>query len=185
MPEHRCPVWIGYLIASPLRKLIHNPDKILLPYITNGMKVLDIGSAMGFFSIPMAKMVGAKGKVICIDVQQKMLDELQKRSLRAGSFDNMEFRLCSSISLGIYNIKDEIDFALAFAVLHEVKNVSALFKEVNRALKKNGKILIAEPQGHVNGSHFHKILNSAAENGFILLNQPKISKCWTAFIEKK
>jgi len=43
---------------------------------------LDIGSAMGFFSLPMAKMVGAEGKVVCVDLQQKMLDVLEKKSAK-------------------------------------------------------------------------------------------------------
>ena len=43
MAKHVCPVWVGYLLASPLRKLFHNPKKILGPYVEEGMKVLDIG----------------------------------------------------------------------------------------------------------------------------------------------
>ncbi|MBW1867352.1 MAG: methyltransferase type 11, partial [Deltaproteobacteria bacterium] len=42
MAEHVCPVWVGYLLASPLRKIFQNPDKILSDYVKEGMKVLDI-----------------------------------------------------------------------------------------------------------------------------------------------
>ena len=65
--EHVCPVWVGYLLASPVRKLIQNPKKLLSPYVEEGMTVLDAGCAMGFFSLPMARMVGPNGKVICGD----------------------------------------------------------------------------------------------------------------------
>jgi len=41
---HVCPVWVGYLLASPLRKLLQNPDKILAPYVKPGMTVLDVGA---------------------------------------------------------------------------------------------------------------------------------------------
>jgi ubiquinone/menaquinone biosynthesis C-methylase UbiE len=58
LAERVCPFWVGYILASPLRRLIHNPRKILGDYIKSGMTVLDIGCAMGFFSIGMAKMVG-------------------------------------------------------------------------------------------------------------------------------
>jgi len=60
MAEKVCPVWVGYLLASPIRKLFQNPPKILSPYVENGMKVLDIGCVMGFFSLPLARMVGSK-----------------------------------------------------------------------------------------------------------------------------
>jgi len=51
MAEHRCPVWVGYFLASGLRKLLQNPVKILSPYVKRNMTVLDIGCAMGFFSL--------------------------------------------------------------------------------------------------------------------------------------
>jgi hypothetical protein len=43
MAKKVCPVWIGHLLASPLRRLVQNPKKILEPYVTNGMTVLDFG----------------------------------------------------------------------------------------------------------------------------------------------
>ncbi|MGD1008220.1 MAG: methyltransferase domain-containing protein [Ignavibacteriaceae bacterium] len=184
MPERVCPVWIGYLLASPVRKLFQNPHTILRPYIRKGMKVMDIGSAMGFFSIPMSKIVGATGEVVCVDLQQKMLDVLEKKSRKAGISDRMEFRRCSPGSLEISDIKEEIDFALAFAVLHEVPDVSILFKEVYQAMKKKGIMLIAEPKGHVDEKQFQATINIAKENGFILLCRPGVAKSLTALIEK-
>jgi ubiquinone/menaquinone biosynthesis C-methylase UbiE len=185
MAERVCPVWIGYLLASPVRKLIQNPNTILRPYITQGMKVMDIGSAMGFFSIPMARMVGTTGKVICVDVQQKMLDVLEKKSNKAGVSGSIELRLCPENSLGINDINEELDFVLASAVLHEVGDVSKLFKEVYHALKKKGKMLIAEPKGHVDEKNFQKTLSFANEAGLTVLDKPGISKSLTALLGKK
>ncbi|MBU1207873.1 MAG: hypothetical protein KKH04_13245 [Proteobacteria bacterium] len=54
MAEHVCPVWVGYLLASPLRKLFQNPKKILEPYVQKDMKVLDVGPGMGFFTLPLS-----------------------------------------------------------------------------------------------------------------------------------
>ena len=185
MPERVCPVWIGYLLASPIRKLLQNPNTIIRPYISEGMTVMDIGSAMGFFSIPMAKVVGKTGKVICVDVQQKMLDVLVRKSIKAGVSGSMELRLCAFDSLCINDIDEKIDFVLASAVLHEVGDISNLFKKVYHALKKNGKMLIAEPKGHVDENNFQKTLSFAREAGFIILNKPLISKSLTALIGKK
>ncbi len=79
MSESVCPVWVGYFLASPVRKLFQNPEKMLAPYVKEGMRVLDIGCAMGFFSLPLAQMIGLNGKVICVDVQEKMIKSLEKR----------------------------------------------------------------------------------------------------------
>jgi ubiquinone/menaquinone biosynthesis C-methylase UbiE len=60
--EHVCPWWIGYLLASPLRRLVQKPEVILRPFLSNGMRVLEVGPGMGFFTLPMARMVGSAGR---------------------------------------------------------------------------------------------------------------------------
>ncbi len=122
-----CPWWIGYILASPVRKLMHNPRRILAPYVNEGMTVLDFGSAMGFFSIPLAQMVGSAGKVICVDMQEKILARLKKRALKAGVSAQIETRLCTQDSLGLEPLVGTIDFAVLFAVVHEVPAREALF----------------------------------------------------------
>ncbi|MFC1971060.1 class I SAM-dependent methyltransferase [Chloroflexota bacterium] len=47
-----------------------------------GWTVLDVGPGMGYFTIPLAKLVGDTGKVIAADLQQKMLDGILKRIVR-------------------------------------------------------------------------------------------------------
>ena len=85
MAEHLCPAWAGYFLANRLRMLPQNPYKILAPYVKEGMTVLDFGSAMGFLSLPMAQIVGPGGKVVCVDVQPKMLRVLRRRAAEAGA----------------------------------------------------------------------------------------------------
>ena len=149
MAEKVCPVWVGYLLASPVRKLYQNPKKILGSYVKEGMKVLDIGSAMGFFSLPLAEMVGCNGRVICVDIQEKMIRSLEKRAQKAGLSDRIETRLCENNSLGLDDFKEEIDFALASAVVHEVSDASGFFSEIHKTIKPAGIFLVVEPKGHV------------------------------------
>ncbi|MBE0427740.1 MAG: class I SAM-dependent methyltransferase [Nitrospirae bacterium] len=140
MVKRVCPFWVGYLLISPLRTLMQNPGKILSRYITAGMKILDIGCGMGFFSLPIAWMVGSKGKVICIDVQEKMIRSLQKRAKKAGLTDRIETRICNQNSLGLDDLNEKVDFALAFAVVHEVPNVTQFFSEIHKTLKPSGML---------------------------------------------
>ena len=76
--ERICPVWVGYLLANPLRKIFQSPYQLLKPYISEGMQVMDVGSAMGFFTLPMAKLVGDSGKVIAIDIQKDIVSQLSE-----------------------------------------------------------------------------------------------------------
>ena len=68
---HVCPWWGGYFIDNPIRRLFHNPEKIVGPYVGPGMTAMDVGCGMGFCSIAMAKIVGDSGQVIAVDLQQE------------------------------------------------------------------------------------------------------------------
>jgi len=185
MAKRVCPFWVGYLLISPLRTLFQNPDKLLKPHITSGMKVLDIGSGMGFFSLPIARMVGAEGKVICVDVQEKMLKSLEKRARKAGLSDRVETRICHQNSLGLNDLNEEIDFALAFAVVHEVPNVTQFLDELFNTLKPTGKLLLAEPKGHVSEKDFNRTISVAQQNRFKIIDNPSIPRNRTMLLKKE
>jgi ubiquinone/menaquinone biosynthesis C-methylase UbiE len=185
MAQRVCPVWIGYLLASPIRKLLEHPEKILGDLIRPGMTVLDVGCAMGFFSLAMAKMVGSKGKIIAVDIQLKMIESLKRRALKAGLSDRIETRVCAENSLSIDDLIDRIDFALAFYVVHEVPDVQSFFKQIHRALKPNAKLYIAEPRGHVSADDFKTTVDMARDNGFEILEYPERRRARAALLFKK
>src|SRR4030042_3519622 len=112
MAEHACPYWAADFLPNRLRKLLQNPHKILAPYVRPKMTVLDVGSAMGFFSLPMAEMVGPGGKVVCIDGQPGMLTVLQKRAVEAGLAARIETHVSTEDSVGLHGRDGTFDFAL-------------------------------------------------------------------------
>jgi ubiquinone/menaquinone biosynthesis C-methylase UbiE len=176
MADRVCPWWVGYLLASPIRKLVHDPRSILEAYVKSGMTALDIGCAMGFFSLPLARLAGPRGKIICLDLQQKMLDSLRKRARKAGLLDRLELRVSSTESLGLKGFEGSVDFALAFAVVHEVASPSGLFGEIYQALKPDAQLLVAEPSLHVSKVAFESSITSAKEAGFIETDRPRIPR---------
>lgn len=182
MENHLCPVWVGHFLASPLRKLAQSPRKILQPYIKEGNTVLDFGSAMGFFSIPMAEMVGANGRVVCVDVQQKMLDKLQIRAQHA----NVASRIIPQKGDAkiLTKFESSIDFALAFAVFHEVPDEDILLQGLYGSLKAGGRLLIAEPKGHVSQKSFARTVIAAKNSGFFVVENPMIHRSWAVVLEK-
>ncbi|MBN1508638.1 MAG: methyltransferase domain-containing protein [Sedimentisphaerales bacterium] len=184
MPEHLCPVWVGYFLASRLRRFLQNPRRILGPYVRAGMTVLDIGPAMGFFSLPMAERVGPGGKVVCVDVQPRMLDVLRRRAARAGLAARIQTHVASEDSLGLEGYADKFDFALAFAVLHEVPDQTHLLGEVHRLVKLGAPLLLAEPTGHVTGPEFEQTIARAREAGFAESGRPQIRHSRAAVLIK-
>jgi ubiquinone/menaquinone biosynthesis C-methylase UbiE len=174
--SHRvCPWWLGYLLASPVRRLLQDPQAIMVPYVKEGMRVLDVGCGMGFFSLPLAELAGATGKVVCVDLQEKMIKGLLRRAEKAGLSQRIDARVADQNSLKLSDI-GEIDFALLFALAHEVPDKERLFSEVYAVMKPTGKLLLAEPAGHVSKSDFEKTVSLARSAGFEVLQQPQISR---------
>lgn len=184
MAEHVCPVWVGYLLASPIRRLFQSPEKILGPLVEGGMTALDVGPAMGFFSIPLAKMVGPDGRVVCVDVQAAMLEKLKARAAKAGVADRIDARLSADGSFGISDLEGRVDFALAFAVVHELKDAHAFFAAAFRSLKPGAKLLVAEPMNHVSAEAFEATRGAALAAGFEALVPPRIGRSRALLVEK-
>lgn len=182
--EHVCPWWLGYFLINPLRRLYQNPRKILSPYVKPGNAALEPGPGMGFFTLDIAQMVGSSGKVVTVDIQQKMLDTLVARAKKAGVPNVIETRLVAANKMGIDDLAGKIDFALAFAMIHELPDADSFLKEVYAALKPGAITFVAEPKGHVSKSAFSKTMDKAKAAGFKVEGGPKIWGSHTAILRK-
>jgi ubiquinone/menaquinone biosynthesis C-methylase UbiE len=148
------------------------------------MTVIDAGCAMGFFSLPMAKMVGSEGKVICIDLQEKMVQKLFKRAKKKELHKQIEIRVCGSDRLNIDDLVNVADFILASAVIHEVPDAVSFFTELYRAAIDGGKLLVVEPGSHVSKQSFQKTVDAAVKCGFTLMDNSVTRKRRLALFQK-
>jgi ubiquinone/menaquinone biosynthesis C-methylase UbiE len=173
MAERVCPPWIGYFLLNPLRKLVENPDKMFGPFVREGMVVLEPGCAMGFFTLPLARMVGPSGRVIALEIQDKMLSVLGRRAQKAGLRERIELRRISTDGYGLDDLSDQVDFAAAIHVVHEVPDKAMFFTEIWKALRPGGRLLVAEPKGHVSREQFEETTAIAGKAGFTPDTLPK------------
>ena len=179
---HRiCNWWIAYTFDNPLRRLIHNPPKVLGSYVKAGMTVMDLGCGMGHFSIGMARLVGNTGRVIAVDLQQKMLDVMERRVRRAGLADRILPHRCQAEDIGIM---EPVDFILAFWMVHETPDPAAFFKETAAILKPSAKLLYAEPAFHVPEKRYREILTAAGKSGLKISRNLSIRFSRAALLEK-
>ena len=184
MPHRVCPWWLGYFLASPLRRLFSgSPHAVLAPYVRSGMTVLEPGPGMGFFTLELARLVGPGGRVVAVDVQPKMIAGLRRRAEKAGLLERIEARLAEAKSLGVDDLAGQVDFTLAFAVVHEMPK--GVFPQAAAASKRGARLLLAEPAGHVSDAAFAKQLEAAKAAGFSLAARPSIRGCHAALLERE
>jgi len=148
------------------------------------MNVLDIGSGMGFFSLPAARLVGESGRVVCVDLQERMIQGLIRRAKKAGLLDRIDARISQKNSLGLNDIAGKMDFALAFALVHEVPDKDRLLPEIANTLKPAGKLLIAEPKTHVSKTDFDKSIAIARSAGFEVINDLKVRRSYGVLLAR-
>jgi len=102
--------------------------------LEEGMSVLDFGCGPGRYTIPAARLVGAKGRVYAVDLHPLALEAVE-RSAKRHRISNIQ----TMLSDGALALADEsLDFVLLYDVLHDVDNRTKVVRELLRVLRPNG-----------------------------------------------
>jgi ubiquinone/menaquinone biosynthesis C-methylase UbiE len=166
-----CPVERAGSLDSGFRRWLQNPRRILRPFIREGMTVLDIGCGPGFFSVELARLVGAAGRVIAADLQDGMLRRLEANVRGTELEARITLHQCQRDRIGLLQ---QVDFALAFYMVHELPDQQAFFREVLTILKAQGQLLVVEPPLHVSKSAFETTIKTARDAGFTVMERPRV-----------
>ena len=177
-----CPAEDAGWLSTPLRRLITGPGRILGDLVRPGDTTVDLGCGPGFFTLPLAEMVGDEGSVIAVDLQQAMLDKLGARAERKGLASRIRLHRCEAGSLGLEG--ERADFALAFWMVHEVPDQWRFFQETHELLRGGARLLLVEPMGHVAKAAFAQTLGAAEAAGFRLAGRPRIAFSHSALLER-
>ena len=171
---HVCPWWFCYTFDNPLRRLVHNPETMLAPWVRPGATCLDLGCGMGYFTLGLARLAGPGGRVVAVDLQEKMLAALRRRAAKAGLTGIIQPRRCAEDSLGLTDLAGTVDFALCFWMLHEVPSIPEFLGQVLAAMRPRGALMVAEPKFHVDQKTFASELAQAEALGWMVVERPDI-----------
>jgi ubiquinone/menaquinone biosynthesis C-methylase UbiE len=176
-----CPVELANSLDSKIRRWLQNPQKILSPYVKEGMKVLDVGCGPGFFSIELAKMVGTSGKVYAVDLQEGMLQKLRGKIYGTPLELIIQLIKCEKDEI---NVPEKVDFILAFYMVHEVPVKDKFFAALKNILNENGEFLIVEPKFfHVSKKEFNSTIGKAEAVGFKAVKGPNLPFSFSAILK--
>jgi len=129
-------------LSRPERIQEENPQEMLEQLkLKDGMVVCDLGAGDGYHTLQMAPRVGPSGKVIAVDIQPEMLQELS-RKLAEKKFENVETVLGE-----LWDPKlpeNTVDLVLMVDVYHEFSHPVQMLAALRKALKPDGLIALVE-----------------------------------------
>ena len=131
----------NWLIRKNRQKEESTEEMIKALELKPGMNVADVGCGNGYHSLMMAKLIGDKGKVYCVDVQQKMLDLLKKRAAEK-KVTNIETILGKFTDPKLP--KKKIDLILLVDAYHEFTDPEAMLEKMRASLTEKGVLVLVE-----------------------------------------
>ena len=78
-----------------IRVLFEKPGKLIDPLISKDQVVADLGCGSGFYTFPLANVVGIEGKIYAVDLGETSIRILKKRAEKKG-YQNVEAHAASA-----------------------------------------------------------------------------------------
>ena len=124
------------------RDSLHEAEVVMdLARIAPGMTVADIGAGEGYYTVRLAKRVGAKGRVLAEDIDRGANERLGQRVLRE-QLDNVSIKLGRVDDPSLP--EKSFDRVFLVHVYHEVSEPYAFLWRLQPALRKGGKVVVVE-----------------------------------------
>jgi ubiquinone/menaquinone biosynthesis C-methylase UbiE len=135
-----CPAALSWLMEHPLRRRYMGPvlDRT---GIQPGERVLELGPGPGAFTVRAAQRAGATGRLIAVDIQPRMIAQVERRVREAG-LTHVETHVASAHHLPLDD--KSVDRAFLITVLPEIPDPGRALAEVHRVLRPDGVLSVTE-----------------------------------------
>lgn len=140
---------------------MHDPERIVRPFVGPGDRVVDIGCGAGYFSPALSRLVGPSGELLVVDAQEEMLERACERVREDPTAGSRVTGVL--VSGGELQLPPNIDFALIFWTLHEVEEREEYWRTLHHVIRPAGKVLITEPHFHVLANRWEEELAPATD----------------------
>ncbi len=110
--------------------------------LREGMRVADVGAGTGYFSIPLARAIGASGHVFAVDLQSEMLDRMRAKLEAPNALKNISLHQGEATSLPLP--PGSVDIVFYANIWHELEDHLAAFREGAKIGVPGGTIAILD-----------------------------------------
>jgi ubiquinone/menaquinone biosynthesis C-methylase UbiE len=136
------PHFMIHLIDNPFRRVVQPlhkaPERL---GVKPGMTVLEIGPGSGTYTLAVADAVGPSGKIVAVDIEERVVRHLQRRLQKTG-VTNIEVRQGDAQSLDFS--RASFDAVYAIAVFGEIPDRAKALAEFRRVLIPGGTLAFSE-----------------------------------------
>ena len=135
-----CPASLSWLVDLPIRQRYMRPvlDRVGLQ---PGETILELGPGPGAFTVDAARRLLPGGRLIAVDIEPKMIDQVQQR-VKQADVTNVETHVASAYDLPLED--ESVDRAFMVTVLAEIPDPVQGLREVYRVLKPGGMFSTTE-----------------------------------------
>lgn len=139
------PPYVRYFLDSRLRKWMQ-PASLLIARseIKNGSTVLEIGCGSGAYTLDIARAVGNDGVVYALDIQQSMIDQVDRKLSKEQNRDIKNVKLLLGNAYELPFEDQSIDTLSMITVLQEIPDKQKALTEAARVLKEEGRLSVTE-----------------------------------------
>jgi predicted methyltransferase len=147
-------VYMGRTLAQPMswqgadwlerkdRETTEKPEHVLdVLAVKEGMVVADVGAGSGYFTMRIAKRVGASGRVLATDLQPEMLAMIKKK-IDETKTTNVVTILSTPRDAKLP--RGEVDLVLMVDVYHELPRPSETLAQIRASLRPGGRVALVE-----------------------------------------
>ena len=159
------PASQAQMLLNPLRQRIMPVAKTLERFgLAPGQTVLEVGSGPGYHSVEASRMLGAGGRLVCLDLQRGTLDFLRNRLAEART-DDVALVMADATQLPLR--QQSLDGAFLVTVLGEIPDQVAALAELCRVIKSGGFVGFSESLGDPDIVFLGKLRRLCGDAGFI------------------
>ncbi len=132
----------SFLMDNFIRRLIFPPEKFVSQFVSEGKVVADLGCGPGYFTLPLAKIVGQRGKVYAVDFDAKQIERVKEKAASKGYEETIEAHSSSAAEVGFIPDKG-VDFVFAGGLLCCMLDHAGAIREIKRILKEDGSVYLS------------------------------------------
>jgi ubiquinone/menaquinone biosynthesis C-methylase UbiE len=129
---------LRFAVDDPERRKLFEPEAVLARAgLGPGMTFVDIGCGEGFFSIPAARIVGERGRVVALDIDAESVVRLQETASRLGLIHVSAAAAAAEESIPCEGCADIVFFG---TVLHDFADPAKVLQNAGAVLKPGGTL---------------------------------------------